>query len=133
MAVSGVRGQYPQFFIDENNGPTVYLGQRKELEYLVMSEYDLLSSYLAKQVKPHFSPVEADSKCQPAPLSPLEEPLSIEYFRHLPNEALLILLISSAVCDRTQEANQKAALQLLRDLKLPFKLVDGMSHDDFER
>ncbi len=134
FAVSGKSGDYPQFFISEHNGSTMYLGQWNELEYLVTSEYDLLRACLATQDEAHFSPVDANSMlCETAELAPLETSMSTEYCSHVPNEGLLTLLISSGVCDRTQDSNQNAALQLLRDFKVPFKLVDGMSADDFER
>ena len=44
-----------------------------------------------------------------------------------------VILISNGVADYQQKANQKAALQLLNDLKIPHEIVDGMDQSQVEK
>ena len=45
----------------------------------------------------------------------------------------MIVLISNGVADYNQKAHQNGALQLLADLKIPHKIVDGMDPNQIEK
>ncbi|KAL7536836.1 hypothetical protein ACHAXR_007419, partial [Thalassiosira sp. AJA248-18] len=101
--VSGIRGNYPQFFFATGAGGVhIYLGG-----------YDWLHSSEVEDLKAMVNIHLENSSVAESPASG-------------GRETRLTILISSGVCDYIQSANQKAALNLLNDLCIPYNAVDGM-------
>lgn len=129
--ISGIRGGYPQFFIVEDDDIAIFLGQWLELESILTLEHEMLSDCLGVD----FERQDATNEyiCDFNQLQHKKEISSAANHERLSKDAELTVLVSNGVFDRTQHADQNAALQLLRDLNIPFNLVDGMNAENAKR
>ncbi|KAL3783891.1 hypothetical protein HJC23_007996 [Cyclotella cryptica] len=112
--VSGVRGNYPQIFINENSNHC-YLGG---YEWLERQSTDELNKMFARNQRKTLNTASQEKmECSSSE--------SGSSFVH-PMKEHLTLLISNGVADYIQAAKQKSALLLLTDFSIPYKIVDGM-------
>lgn len=108
FSISGIRGDYPQIFISE-------VGQQRYL-----GGYDWFAETIADIT---------GSAQGTALLSAVGR--KEEYFQMISQsidqvKTRMIVLISNGVADYLQKANQKSAIQLLTDLNIRHRIVDGM-------
>jgi glutaredoxin len=108
FSISGIRGNYPQIFISE-------VGQQRYL-----GGYDWFAETIADIT---------GSAQGTALLSAVGR--KEEYFQMISQsidhvKVCMIVLISNGVADYLQKANQKSAIQLLTDLNIRHRIVDGM-------
>ncbi|KAL7548190.1 hypothetical protein ACHAWF_015440 [Thalassiosira exigua] len=133
FAISGIRGNYPQFFSSTDGGDEDrYLGNYDWLNGLgdlPAALYDQGLSAAAETIGP--SPNAGDDRGDrtrprgPDILTPGETGPSAK--------ARLTVLVSKGVHDCTQAADQKAALNLLDDLRISYSVVDGMDPSQRDR
>ena len=111
---SGIIGDYPQIFLFEND------------QYRFLGDYDWLNRSIADI---------SETAQGTAVLSAVERTLDASNSSYPLNgkfKSSITVLISSGVNDYLQKANQKAALQLLIDFKIPYTVVDGMDPSQIE-
>eukprot|EP00956_Cyclotella_meneghiniana_P044172 scaffold304416_cov70-Cyclotella_meneghiniana.AAC.1 len=113
--ISGIRDNYPQIFVFEDD------------QYRFLGDYDWLNRSMADISK---------TAQGTALLSAVGQTLDTDKSSSLINgkfKSSITVLISSGVNDYLQKANQKAALQLLTDFKVPYTVVDGMDPSQIEK
>lgn len=106
--ISGICANYPQIFVCEE-GEHRYLGGYGWLKGSIAdisgtSQVNALLAAASRKKEPN---EQSESVCRRSKES-------------------VIVLISNGVADYKQKAHQNGALQLLTDLKIPYKIVDGM-------
>lgn len=108
---SGIRGNYPQFFLEND-----FLGQWDKVENLLVSGIIQARLGIGQQ---QASSGESNHQCESAGAA-LGSHCS-------PNKAHFTVLISKGVFDDLQADNQQAALDILDENNISFKVVDGMN------
>lgn len=108
--VSGVRGNYPQLFVVGGDDDCRYLGGYDWLESQhfnnltkIVGQTEVMASSISQSESIQRTAVATDT-----------------------NTAALTVLVSIGVVDYQQAANQTALMNLFHDLRIPYKLVDGM-------
>jgi glutaredoxin len=115
LLISGTRANYPQIFLHENN-QTRYLGG---YDWLKDSIADISGTTqgtaLLAAASQKIDSAQSDSSdvCQ--------------------SKGCVTVLISNGVADYLQAANQKSALQLLVDFRIPHKVIDGMNSSQLDK
>lgn len=117
--ISKIRGNYPQLFSSSGDDAHIYLGGIDWLNSMNIEDLKAIVN-VEKEITLAATHLPASTDTTAASLGKTPK-------MHL------TILISKGVCDYTQAANQKAALDLLNDLSIPYDIVDGMDPEQKEK
>ncbi|KAL7549714.1 hypothetical protein ACHAWF_012974 [Thalassiosira exigua] len=143
FAISGIRGNYPQFFSSTDGGDR-YLGNYDWLNGLQIEDLKAtLHNQGLSALALHNQGLSAAAEMI-GPLPNAGDDRGDHTRPHGPDvltlgetgpsaKARLTVLISKGVHNYTQAANQKAALNLLNDLCISYSVVDGMDPSQRDR
>ncbi|EEC43046.1 predicted protein [Phaeodactylum tricornutum CCAP 1055/1] len=136
--ISGLRAQYPQFFlIDETSGTTTFWGDWERFMYaneddVLVNELGLTPSYAPEQLQNHVNTANDTHASKTERMESFDSNAGNSEGTDA-NEKRFLVLYSSQSLDRQVTVNQEKAYSVLTNKGIPFETLDGIDPDNVQR